>query len=96
MQRPARNSRSFGGSSRAAGCVAGSYSPGARQEFADISANVICRLRHNVEGCTVNSNLVIERDRPGHEFVRQYWTQADGTGRRWLAVQHEYTRAGTP
>ena len=32
---------------------------------------------------------------PGPEdqrFVRQYWTRADGTGRRWLAVEYEYTR----
>ncbi|HEX5438443.1 MAG TPA: hypothetical protein VFW98_14925 [Gemmatimonadaceae bacterium] len=48
----------------------------------------------DVEGRMIDSNLVIERDRPGHEFIRQYWTQADGTGRRWLAVQYEYTRIG--
>jgi hypothetical protein len=46
----------------------------------------------DVLGRTVNSNMEIERDDPGHEFYRQYWTQADGTGRRWLAVQYEYTR----
>jgi hypothetical protein len=50
----------------------------------------------DVEGRTVNSNLEITRDGPNHEFVRQYWTQADGTGRRWLAVQYEYTRAANP
>lgn len=47
----------------------------------------------DVEGRMINSNLVIEHDRPGHEFIRQYWTQADGTGRRWLAVEYEYSRA---
>jgi hypothetical protein len=45
-----------------------------------------------VEGRTINSNLEIVRDGPNHELIRQYWTRADGTGRRWLAVQYEYTR----
>jgi len=27
-----------------------------------------------------------------HEFARQFWTRADGSGREWLAVQYEYTR----
>lgn len=45
-----------------------------------------------VEGRTINSNLEISHDGPDHEFIRQYWTRADGTGRRWLAVEYEYTR----
>jgi hypothetical protein len=49
-------------------------------------------LGAEVEGATINSNLEIVHDRPDHEFIRQYWTRADGTGRRWLAVQYEYTR----
>ena len=49
-------------------------------------------LGAEVEGRTVNSNLEIVRDGPNHQFVRQYWTRADGTGRRWLAVQYEYIR----
>jgi hypothetical protein len=49
-------------------------------------------LGAEVEGRTINSNLEIVRDGPNHEFIRQYWTRADGTGRRWLAVQYEYTR----
>jgi hypothetical protein len=49
-------------------------------------------LGDKVEGRTINSNLVIVHDGPDHEYVRQYWTRADGTGRRWLAVQYEYTR----
>ena len=49
-------------------------------------------LGAEVEGRTINSNLEIERAGPNHEFIRQYWTRADGTGRRWLAVQYEYTR----
>jgi hypothetical protein len=28
----------------------------------------------------------------GLELGQQYWTRSDGTGRRWLAVQYEYTR----
>jgi hypothetical protein len=49
-------------------------------------------LGDKVEGRSINSNLVIVHDGPDHEYVRQYWTRADGTGRRWLAVQYEYTR----
>jgi hypothetical protein len=45
-----------------------------------------------VEGRMIQSNFVIERDSVDHEVGQQYWTQADGTGRRWLAVQYEYTR----
>ncbi|HEX7061903.1 MAG TPA: hypothetical protein VF200_08010 [Woeseiaceae bacterium] len=49
-------------------------------------------LGTEAEGRTINSNLEIGHDGPDHEFVRQYWTCADGTGRRWLAVEYEYTR----
>jgi hypothetical protein len=45
-----------------------------------------------VEGRMIRSNLEIVRDSDDHEFVRQYWVQADGTGRKWLAVEYEYTR----
>ena len=45
-----------------------------------------------VHGRMIQSNFVITRDRPDHELGQQYWTQADGTGQRWLAVQYEYTR----
>lgn len=45
-----------------------------------------------VEGRLTRSNYVITRETDDHEFARQCWTQADGTGRRWLAVQYEYTR----
>jgi hypothetical protein len=50
-------------------------------------------LGPDVEGRTINSNLELIHDGPDHEFIRQYWTRADGTGRRWLAVQYEYARA---
>lgn len=49
-------------------------------------------LGAEVEGRTINSNLQVMHDGPDHEFIRQYWTRADGTGRRWLAVQYEYRR----
>jgi len=49
-------------------------------------------LGDKVEGRSINSNLVIVHDGPNHEYIRQYWTRADGTGQRWLAVQYEYTR----
>jgi Protein of unknown function (DUF1579) len=49
-------------------------------------------LGREVEGRMVHSNLVITRDTDDHDVSQQYWTQADGTGREWLAVQYEYTR----
>jgi hypothetical protein len=45
-----------------------------------------------VEGWLMRSNYVIKRESADHEFARQFWTRADGTGREWLAVQYEYTR----
>ena len=49
-------------------------------------------LGSEVAGRMIRSNLEITRDSANHEFVRQYWVQADGTGQRWLAVEYEYTR----
>jgi hypothetical protein len=40
----------------------------------------------------MRSNLKISRESNNHEFVRQYWVQADGTARQWPAVEYEYTR----
>jgi hypothetical protein len=45
-----------------------------------------------VEGWLMRSNYVITRENNDHEFARQFWTRADGSGREWLAVQYEYTR----
>lgn len=45
-----------------------------------------------VEGRLTRSNFVITKDGADHEFGRQFWNQADGTGREWLAVEYEYTR----
>lgn len=45
-----------------------------------------------VEGWLMRSNYVITRETNDHEFARQFWTRADGSGREWLAVQYEYTR----
>src|SRR6266540_1687355 len=45
-----------------------------------------------VEGWLMRSNYVITRENDDHEFARQFWTRADGTGREWLAVEYEYTR----
>jgi hypothetical protein len=45
-----------------------------------------------VEGRLTRSNFVITRDSDDHEVARQYWTQADGSGREWLAVEYEYRR----
>jgi hypothetical protein len=49
-------------------------------------------LGREVEGRMIRSNLEIVRESDDHEFVRQYWVQADGSARRWLAVEYEYTR----
>ncbi len=45
-----------------------------------------------VEGWLMRSNYVITRENDDHEFARQFWTRADGTGREWLAVEYEYAR----
>lgn len=49
-------------------------------------------LGKDVEGRMIRSNLEITRESNDHEFVRQYWVQADGSGRGWPAVEYEYTR----
>ena len=49
-------------------------------------------LGKDVEGRMIRSNLEITRESEDHEFVRQYWVQADGTARQWLAVEYEYKR----
>lgn len=46
----------------------------------------------NVEGRMIRSNLEISRESDDHEFIRQFWIQADGTGHEWLAVEYEYER----
>jgi uncharacterized protein DUF1579 len=58
-------------------------------EFDDIA---FVGLGREVEGRVVHSNFVITRESDDREVARQYWTRGDGTGRRWLAVQYEYTR----
>lgn len=49
-------------------------------------------LGKEVEGRMIRSNLEISRASNDHEFVRQFWVQADGTARQWPAVEYEYTR----
>jgi hypothetical protein len=49
-------------------------------------------MGHDVEGRMVRSNLEVLHESDTHEFVRQRFVQADGTGREWLAVQYEYMR----
>jgi hypothetical protein len=58
-------------------------------EFASLA---FVGLGSEVEGRMIRSDLEITRASDDHEFVRQYWVQADGTGRKWLAVEYEYTR----
>ena len=45
-----------------------------------------------VEGRLMRSNLVITRTSADRERAQQFWVQADGSGRQWLAVQYEYAR----
>lgn len=45
-----------------------------------------------VEGRMVRSNYVVTRISQDRDLAQQYWVQADGTGREWLAVQYEYVR----
>lgn len=52
----------------------------------------IVGLGKEVEGRMVRSNLEITRPSEDHEFVRQYWVQADGTTCQWLALEYGYTR----
>lgn len=49
-------------------------------------------LGSEVEGRMMRSNFVITRDGKDHEVARQYWVTSDGTGRKWLAVEYDYTR----
>jgi hypothetical protein len=49
-------------------------------------------LGRDVEGRMIRSNLEISREGNDQEFVRQFWVQADGTGRVWLAAEYEYRR----
>ena len=49
-------------------------------------------LGRDVEGRMIRSNMEITRETDDHEFARQFWIQADGTGRQWLAVEYEYRR----
>ena len=46
----------------------------------------------NVDGWMMRSNYVVMLRDVDRETAQQYWTRADGSGVRWLAVQYEYTR----
>jgi Protein of unknown function (DUF1579) len=45
-----------------------------------------------VDGQMVRSNMIVKHESPDHEVTRQFWIAADGTSRKWLAVQYEYSR----
>ena len=45
-----------------------------------------------VDGKMVRSNLIVKHESADHEVTRQFWVAADGTSRKWLAVQYEYSR----
>ena len=40
----------------------------------------------------IRSNMVIRRIDADHDVAEQHWVAADGTSRRWRAVQYTYTR----
>jgi hypothetical protein len=45
-----------------------------------------------VDGRMMRSNLILSRLDADHEVSEQFFIAADGTGRRWRAVQYDYTR----
>jgi hypothetical protein len=49
-------------------------------------------LGNKVEGRMIRSNFIITWDGPNRDVARQYWIAADGSGRKWLAVQYDYVR----
>ena len=49
-------------------------------------------LGDKVDGKLVRSDFVITRDGRDHQLKQQHWVQADGSGKKWLAVQYEYRR----
>lgn len=46
----------------------------------------------SVDGWMLRSSYSVSGIGTDHEIARQDWTRADGTGRRWLAVQFDYRR----
>jgi hypothetical protein len=46
----------------------------------------------SVEGWMMQSSYEVAGIGTDRETARQYWTRADGTARRWLAVEYVYTR----
>lgn len=49
-----------------------------------------------VEGKQLRSDMIITRQNADRELKQQHFILADGGGKEWLAVQHEYTRRGEP
>ena len=45
-----------------------------------------------VDGWMLRSSYELDLTSNNAEVARQHWTRADGTGRRWLGVQFDYTR----
>ncbi|MES0030851.1 MULTISPECIES: DUF1579 family protein [unclassified Mesorhizobium] len=45
-----------------------------------------------VEGRFTASDFVISRDGDNHEVAEQHFLQANGSGKKWLAVRYDYTR----
>ncbi len=45
-----------------------------------------------VDGWMLRSTYEVSGIGTDHETAHQYWTRADGTGQRWLAVEYDYRR----
>jgi hypothetical protein len=45
-----------------------------------------------IEGRFTASDFVIARDGDNHEVAEQHFLQANGSGKKWLAVQYDYKR----
>jgi hypothetical protein len=76
----------------AGGSAAGSAGGEGRTLVLEFEALGFVGFGAEVEGRLTRSNYVLTGDGGDRETARQYWTQADGTGRSWLAVQYDYAR----
>jgi len=45
-----------------------------------------------VDGWMLRSSYEVTGIGSDHEIARQYWSRANGTGRRWLGVEYDYRR----
>jgi hypothetical protein len=46
----------------------------------------------DVDGWMLRSSYVVTLNDQDHETAQQFWTRADGSGKRWLGVEYQYVR----